>query len=104
MGAGPEEHGILGNGWVPGSEWEPLVGYNQFFPTIFQAVKDQNPSMRTAMYTTWEEWHQSWPRGLVDYEFCELPTYDPSVLTTRFIDEVLSGSDIPEMMMIYGRC
>eukprot|EP00479_Gromia_sphaerica_P010253 TRINITY_DN4654_c0_g1_i1.p1 TRINITY_DN4654_c0_g1~~TRINITY_DN4654_c0_g1_i1.p1 ORF type:complete len:210 (+),score=8.73 TRINITY_DN4654_c0_g1_i1:211-840(+) len=78
-----------------------LTGKATYFPTIFQAIKEQNPQLTTAMYTTWEVWHKSWPQDLIDFEHYETPTYDPAVLGQRFIDEVLLTGDVPDFSMIY---
>jgi predicted AlkP superfamily pyrophosphatase or phosphodiesterase len=56
MGAGPEQHGVTSNDWMPDKfDIEPTVkGPGGIFPTIFGKLRQQEPSAVIAIFHEWE--------------------------------------------------
>jgi predicted AlkP superfamily pyrophosphatase or phosphodiesterase len=56
MGAGPEQHGITSNGWMPDKfDIAPTVkGPGGIFPTIFGVLRQQAPQADIAIFHEWE--------------------------------------------------
>jgi len=56
MGAEPEQHGVTSNEWrLDKFVLEPLVrGKHGFFPTIFEALREQRPSARIGVFHDWD--------------------------------------------------
>ncbi len=55
MGAGPEQHGITSNGWMPDSFniTPTTTGMEDIFPTIFGVLRQREPSAIIAAYYDW---------------------------------------------------
>jgi hypothetical protein len=56
MGAGPEQHGITGNGWERDDYPFPpvIVGPEGLFPTIFCQIKKADPMAETGIIYDWD--------------------------------------------------
>ncbi len=56
MGAEPEQHGVTSNEWrLDKFVLEPLVrGKHGFFPTIFEALREQRPQARIGVFHDWD--------------------------------------------------
>ncbi|MBI1319461.1 MAG: sulfatase-like hydrolase/transferase [Candidatus Hydrogenedens sp.] len=68
MGAGPEQHGILGNEWpLPMARLKPVVdGPQGIFPTIFSILREQRPESRIAVIHDWDGFGRLFQRKMVD--------------------------------------
>ncbi|MGC8865119.1 MAG: alkaline phosphatase family protein [Bacteroidales bacterium] len=69
MGAGPEQHGVTFNGWTPYSTiLQPIcadaAGY---FPSIFTAIHQQRPDLKTAFFYDWKELAYLFNPAYIDY-------------------------------------
>ncbi|MBN3520092.1 alkaline phosphatase family protein [Algoriphagus lutimaris] len=53
--AGPEQHGVTNNNWTLGShELSPIeTDLEGYYPSIFKALKDENPEIKTAYFYNW---------------------------------------------------
>lgn len=56
MGAGPEQHGVTDNAWLPDRHaLSPgVVGPGGSLPTIFSLIRHHRPDLKTAAYLDWE--------------------------------------------------
>lgn len=56
MGAGPEQHGVTSNDWMPDKfDIAPVVrGPGGIFPTVFGALRQQEPKAHIAIFHEWE--------------------------------------------------
>ena len=54
-GSGPEQHGVLSNGWLKDKYKLPAIDAdeNGYYPSIFKVLKDEIPSVKTAFYYNW---------------------------------------------------
>lgn len=88
-GAGPEEHGVLDNNWVVGTEWEPLTGNDTYFPSVFEAIKEQSNKVQTAFYNDWPGFEDLFPHGLVDFQYLASQDPDTDNVTAMVISDVI---------------
>eukprot|EP00455_Lapot_gusevi_P045707 TRINITY_DN5889_c0_g1_i1.p1 TRINITY_DN5889_c0_g1~~TRINITY_DN5889_c0_g1_i1.p1 ORF type:complete len:236 (-),score=64.82 TRINITY_DN5889_c0_g1_i1:118-825(-) len=87
-GAGPEEHGVLDNDWVVGTQWEPLTGNGTYFPSIFSAIKQQ-VDMKIAVYNDWSGFNDLFPHTSVDF-LANFSDPDANNLTQSVIRDIIS--------------
>ncbi len=54
-GSGPEQHGVLGNGWKKDKIVLPGVDADEdgYYPSIFKVLKEGVPKLKTAFYYNW---------------------------------------------------
>ena len=54
-GSGPEQHGVLSNGWEKEKFILPAIETDQegYFPSIFKIIKEGVPKVKTAYYYNW---------------------------------------------------
>eukprot|EP00128_Syssomonas_multiformis_P018253 Colp12_sorted_trinity150504_noHs@22987 len=88
-GAGPEEHGILDNDWVVGSELEPETGAKTYFPSIFQVVRDQTNAVKTAFYNDWVGFLQIFPQEFADFIYTSSSDPNGEEVTDHVIEEII---------------
>eukprot|EP01137_Pigoraptor_chileana_P002330 Opistho-2@41013 len=89
-GAGPEEHGVLDNDWVVGTELQPITGNKTYFPSIFQAIHDQsNGAFPQSVYSDWDGLFDLFPKTVVS-DAVLLSDPDALVVTARIIDQVIN--------------
>lgn len=72
-GSGPEQHGVTDNAWAPDyNRIVPMVvDAEGYYPSLFQALKEQVPSMRTAFYWNWRPLINPYNRKWFDETFYE---------------------------------
>lgn len=68
MGAGPEQHGVIDNGWpLPGRRVQPIAdGPHAIFPTIFSILREQEPEAHMAVIHDWKGFGFLFQRRMVD--------------------------------------
>lgn len=56
-GSGPEQHGVLSNGWVKDKFVLPAVDKDEegYYPSIFKLLKDNVSGVKTSFYYNWAE-------------------------------------------------
>lgn len=56
-GSGPEQHGVLSNGWLKDNYKLPAIDQDEqgYYPSIFKILKDEIPTVKTAFYYNWAE-------------------------------------------------
>ena len=54
-GSGPEQHGVVDNGWEIGNFKLPAIETDEdgYYPSVFRVLKEKVPGMRTAFYYNW---------------------------------------------------
>lgn len=54
-GSGPEQHGVVDNGWQIDKIKFPAqtIDSEGYYPSVFQALKEENPACKTAFYYNW---------------------------------------------------
>jgi predicted AlkP superfamily pyrophosphatase or phosphodiesterase len=68
MGAGPEQHGILGNEWpLPMAFIKPVAeGYGRYFPSMFFLLREAEPEAKIAVIYDWDGFFRLYESKLVD--------------------------------------
>ncbi len=68
MGAGPEQHGVTSNDWMPDKfDIAPVVkGRGDIFPTIFGILREQEPRAVIAIFHEWEGFGRLVEPGVAD--------------------------------------
>jgi predicted AlkP superfamily pyrophosphatase or phosphodiesterase len=68
MGAGPEQHGVLSNDWMPGLGpiTPTVVGPGGIFPTVFGLLRQQKPSSKIGCFHDWDGFAR-----LVERDVCD---------------------------------
>lgn len=68
MGAGPEQHGILGNEWpLPMAFLKPVAeGHGRHFPSMFYLLRQAEPSAKMAVVYDWAGFFRLYESALVD--------------------------------------
>ena len=56
-GSGPEQHGVLSNGWELDKIVLPAIDADEqgYYPSIFKILKENVPNVKTAFYYNWAE-------------------------------------------------
>lgn len=56
-GSGPEQHGVLSNGWLKDKYKLPAIDTDEqgYYPSVFKVLKDEVPNVKTAFYYNWAE-------------------------------------------------
>lgn len=55
-GSGPEQHGVVDNGWQTNQFILPAVATDEkgYYPSVFKELKEQVPQIKTAFYYNWK--------------------------------------------------
>lgn len=53
-GSGPEQHGVVDNGWQIDKKGFPAVEIDKegYYPSVFKVMKEEIPECKTAFYYT----------------------------------------------------
>lgn len=87
-------HGMKDNDWTVGRADQPPNPPTAYFPSVFQAVKEQKPEDKVASFTDWIGWNHIFPNSLVNTTFTSINDPDAIGVTTSFIEQVvLSDND-----------
>lgn len=102
-GSGPEQHGVVNNQWTLAQHELPPTEADGdgYFPSIFKAVKDQIPGVKTAYYYNWVNLiHPINQTYLDEVSYLEddryIENYDKAI---RFLEE---NTDSPTLIFLYS--
>ena len=102
-GSGPEQHGVLSNGWTREKVILPGVDKDadDYYPSIFKILKEHNPKVKTAFYYNWAELINSFnPRFLDEVSFQDNDEYQNNYdKAFNFINKNRSN---PTMVFLYS--
>lgn len=102
-GSGPEQHGVLNNGWRLDNIKLPAIEKDQdgYYPSVFKLLKDSIPGMQTAFYYNWKELINSMnPKYFDEYGFEENDGYLKNYSKAfKFIKE---NQDRPTLVFLYS--
>ena len=67
-GSGPEQHGVLSNGWELDKIVLPAIDTDGqgYYPSIFKVLKENVPNVKTAFYYNWAELINSFNKTYMD--------------------------------------
>ncbi len=102
-GSGPEQHGVLSNGWQKDKVKLPAIEKDKdgYYPSIFKVLKEEIPSVKTAFYYNWAELINSMNPSYFDESSFEendeyLKNYD------KAFDFIRSNKDNPTLVFLYS--
>jgi hypothetical protein len=89
MGAGPEQHGITGNGWERDDYPFPpvIVGPEGLFPTIFCQIKKADPMAETGIIYDWDGFGRLCEKSCISYDKDAAGEDSTALLASRYILE-----------------
>ncbi len=103
MGAGPEQHGVVGNGWtlenikLPPAEKDE----NGYFPSIFTVLKEQVTDVKTAFYYNWGPLINPYNQKHFDeVSFLKNDAYAENY--TKALDFIIENEDLPTCVFLYS--
>lgn len=102
-GSGPEEHGVTANNWkVNDHPLEPIdTDKEGYYPSIFKALKDNVPNVKTAFYYNWGDLINSMNKKYIDeVSFQWKDRYD-SIYQKAF-DFVVKNQNDPTFVFLYS--
>ncbi|MCM4152736.1 nucleotide pyrophosphatase [Arenibacter sp. N53] len=102
-GSGPEQHGVLSNGWELDKVILPAVETDSegYYPSIFKILKEGVPNVKTAFYYNWAELINSFnPRYLDVVSFEENDGYQNNY--GRALDFIKRNKSNPTMVFLYS--
>ena len=101
--SGPEQHGVLDNGWELDKVVLPAVDTDAdgYYPSIFKIFKDNVPGAKAAFYYNWAELINSFNKNYMDEVSFEendeyLKNYD------KAFDFVVRNQNNPTMVFLYS--
>lgn len=102
-GSGPEQHGVVSNGWELTSPKLPPVEKDPkgYYPSVFKVLKDQVPGIKTAFYYNWAKLIEPYNQEYLDEASFEendgyLENYEKAF---HFIVE---NKETPTMVFLYS--
>lgn len=99
---GPEQHGVTGNEWRIDNQKFPPIETDEagYYPSIFKAVKDQIPGVKTAFYYNWADLINSFNQTYLDeVSFEENDGY--AVNYAKAYDFVVQNEKAPTLVFLY---
>lgn len=101
-GAGPEQHGVIGNDWTIDNIKLPPAEMDRdgYFPSIFTIVKKQVPNMKTAFYYNWRPLINPYNQKYFDESnFLEDDAYAENYM--KALNFIIKNEDQPTCVFLY---
>lgn len=88
-GAGPEQHGVTSNDWKVGEFNFPtaVIGTGGFFPSIFQVLREQNPTWEIGSIYHWDGFGNLYDHRFVSYDRRAETEDETTDLAVRYIQD-----------------
>ena len=102
-GSGPEQHGVLNNGWAKDKIVLPAIDQDNdgYYPSIFKVLKEGVANAKTAFYYNWAELINSMnPRYFDDANFEENDEYLKNY--SKAFNFIKSNKDNPTLVFLYS--
>ena len=101
-GSGPERHGVVSNAWTANNFELQAVQRNRngYYPSIFQALKESLPEVKTAFYYNWKELVNAFDTTYMDEKIylandAYVPNYE------RAFDFMCENRQVPTFVFLY---
>ena len=101
-GSGPEQHGVVDNGWKLDQFILPPVEKDAkgYYPSIFKVVKDQVPNVKTAFYYNWNRLIYPYNQEYIDdVNYEESDGYKTNY--EKALNFIIENKDHPELVFLY---
>ncbi|MCL3779542.1 nucleotide pyrophosphatase [Prolixibacteraceae bacterium JC049] len=102
-GSGPEQHGVVNNGWQINKYTLPPVEKDAkgYYPSIFKVTKDQVPNIKTAFYYNWKNLIYPYNKKYFDeYSFEEKDGYEANY--QKAFDFIVKHKTSPTLVYLYS--
>ena len=102
-GSGPEQHGVLSNGWTKDKIILPAIDQDNdgYYPSIFKVLKEEVTNVKTAFYYNWAELINSMnPRYFDEANFEENDEYLKNY--SKAFDFIKRNKDNPTLVFLYS--
>ncbi|MEN8115469.1 MAG: alkaline phosphatase family protein [Bacteroidota bacterium] len=101
-GSGPEQHGVVSNGWKQNKYILPAVEKDEkgYFPSIFKVLKKQVPEVKTAFYYNWLNLIYPYNQEYIDeVSFQENDAYYENY--NKAFDFIVENKENPTLVFLY---
>lgn len=102
-GSGPEQHGVLSNGWEKEKIVLPGVDKDEdgYYPSIFKVLKEEVPTAKTAFYYNWKSLINSMnPRYFDESSYEDNDEYLSNY--TKAFDFIKNNEENPSLIFLYS--
>ena len=103
LGSGPEQHGVVNNGWTIDKHVLPAVVKDSegYYPSLFNVLKSQVPNVKTAFYYNWINLFYPYNKKYLDeVSYLENDAYVENY--NKAFDFVKKNKDNPTMVFLYS--
>ena len=101
--SGPEQHGVLSNGWQKDKYVLPAVDQDEdgYYPSIFKVLKENIPEAKTAFYYNWASLINAFnPRYLDEVSYEENDEYLENY--GKAVDFIVENQNKPTLVFLYS--
>ena len=102
-GSGPEQHGVVSNGWeLDNAKLPPVEADSKgYYPSIFKVLKEQLPEVKTAFYYNWAKLIEPYNQDYIDEVSFEendgyLENYD------KALHFIIENRETPSFVFLYS--
>lgn len=102
-GSGPEQHGVVDNGWTKEKFVLPAVARDAdgYYPSVFKVLKEARPDAKTAFYYNWINLFYPYNERYIDESrYLENDAYVPYY--DRALEFMLENRDKPTLVFLYS--
>lgn len=103
LGAGPEVHGVVNNGWMVDDYKIPAVQMDEdgYFPSVYQVLKEGVPGIKTAYYFNWKPLIRPLNQKHMDDILCVEDEEYPQ-LYDRAMEFIKENRAAPQFIFLYN--
>ena len=102
-GSGPEQHGVVDNGWEIGKFTLPAIETDSegYYPSVFKVLKDAIPTMKTAFYYNWINLFYPYNKQYLDeVSYLEQDAYVPNY--DKALSFLIANRAHPTLVFLYS--
>lgn len=102
-GSGPEQHGVVDNGWqIDKKHFPPVEADGEgYYPSVFQVLKEAYPKCKTAFYYNWINLFYPYNKKFLDeVNYLEKDAYIPNY--EKAFDFIVRNQDSPTLVFLYS--
>lgn len=102
-GSGPEQHGVVNNGWEINKYVLPPVEKDAdgYYPSVFKVLKEKMPEIKTAFYYNWINLFYPYNKKYVDeVSYLEKDQYIPNY--RKAMDFIIENQKKPTFVFLYS--
>ena len=102
-GSGPEQHGVVDNGWTPKKIKLPAIttGKEGYYPSVFTLLKENVKGVKTAFYYNWVNLFHPYNKKHLD-EVCYLKEDAYIPYYEKAFDFIVENKKNPTLVFLYS--